>query len=646
MARSSRGRAACAVASAVFLWASGSSAAQADPDQLDQVIVTGTRIEEVRDQMPSPTTVIDQAQIELQNPVSAVDLLRSVPGLQIVQPGGGAGIVSVYLHGCQPNYTLFLVDGVKVTDSNDSRGGSFDVSTLAPGELQRVEIIRGPESAVYGADAMCGVVNFITRGRTDTWDRSLEASAGLGESWGTAVSLEGPWLEKGGVSLRAATTDQGSTVPGATFGANNFNGKLVLDRGTGYDLTLHARYVTTHGSDYPAQSGGPDFAISDARDQRETRQTDFDLAGRVEVSSVLTLNALASTYHHAVDFATPSVFSGFDETGAPIVAVPGRGEISDLARNYGALHATLDLPYGIKSILGGDFQREQGQVDGYLEIAPGFDYPDSYVLDRHISGAFAELEFTTIPGVTLSGSLRHDAPSDSEGHTTAKAGAVYSPDAGITELRIEWGQGFKEPSLWALGNALVGNPNLKTEQSRTSEFGVSRYLDDRRARIELTVYQNHFVNLVDFDNATFQFVNRPLVTGEGAEVAVHYAVTDTVSVDTHTSYSDVNMQNSGIQLLQRPKWRGGAQVTWRPVPAWSFFANGLATGRAEDYSIPPGGYVALGSYTVFNLNTEWQATPNLALKLAVDNLFDRRYYEAYGFAVAGFEPRLTVGYHF
>jgi outer membrane cobalamin receptor len=620
--------------------------AHAEPDQLEQVIVTGTRIEEVRDQMPSPTTVIDQAQIELQNPVSAVDLLRSVPGLQIVQPGGGAGIVSVYLHGCQPNYVLFLVDGVKVNDSNDSRGGSFDVSTLAPGELQRVEIIRGPESAVYGADAMCGVVNFITRGRTDTWDRSLEATAGLGESYGSAVSVEGPWLERGGLALRAATTDQGNTVPGATFGANNFNGKLVLDRGTGYDLTLHARYVTTHGSDYPAESGGPDFAVSPARDQRETRQTDFDLAGRVEVSSALTLNALASTYHHAVDYATPSVITGFDDTGAPIVAVPGRGEISDLARNYGALHATLDLPFGIKSILGGDFQHEQGQVNGYIAVAPGFNFPDSFVLDRHISGAFAEIEYTAIPGVTLSGSLRHDAPSDTEAHTTAKAGAVYSPDGGITELRLEWGQGFKEPSLWALGNALVGNPDLKSEQSRTSEFGVSRYLDDRRARIELTVYQNHFVDLVDFDNNLFQFVNRPLVTGEGAELALHYALTDAVSIDTHTSYSDVNMQESGIQLLQRPKWRGGAQVAWRPTAAWSFFANGLATGRAEDFSIPPGGYVALGSYTVFNLNAEWQATPNLALKLGVDNVFDRRYYEAYGFAVAGFEPRLTVGYHF
>src|ERR1700687_6124602 len=102
----------------------------------ETVLVTGTRISTAPETLPSPLTVLDEAQIRAMNPITLVDLLQNLPGVQLVQPGGGAGLVSFYLRGCQPNYTLFLVDGVKVTNPDDSRGGSFDLSTISIGRSE------------------------------------------------------------------------------------------------------------------------------------------------------------------------------------------------------------------------------------------------------------------------------------------------------------------------------------------------------------------------------------------------------------------------------------------------------------------------------------------------------------------------------
>ncbi|MBS0366360.1 MAG: TonB-dependent receptor [Proteobacteria bacterium] len=607
---------------------------------LEAVVVTGTRIPESPDSLPSSVTVIDRAAIELQNKTSTVDLLRNVPGIQIVQPGGGAGVVSVYLRGCQPNYVLFLVDGVKVNDSNDSRGGSFDVSSVAPGEIERVEVIRGPESAVYGADAMCGVVNFITRQRGEQWQGTAALAGGLNSSYATSLAVEGPLQARGGVALRAGTTDQGAVVPGATYGADNFSAKVRLDQGEGWDLTLHGRYAKTHGTDYPAQSGGPDFALSNARDRRSTRQSGFDVQGQFQPTGFLTLNVLGSTYHHDVDFTSPAVLVPGGNIG-----IPGRGEMSSLARDYAAAHATLDLLPGVKAILGADYLRERGSVDGYIEIFPGFSLPDSYLLRRHDTGVFVEAQYAGGNGLTLNGSLRRDAPSGAQSDSTAKAGAVYTPDGGTTEVRLEWGQGFKLPSLWALGNALVGNSALLPERSRTTEFGLTRWLMARRLKAELSVFDNHFVNLIDFDNTLFKFVNRSMVTGRGADFSLSASPVQSLTLKGQASYVQLDVRDSGVALTQRPKWRGGLELNWAASEQWSLYAGWLATGKVYDFSIPVGN-VMLGGYSRLDVNAQWRPTKSLQLQLAIDNLLDHHYYEAYGFAVAGIEPRLSVEYRF
>lgn len=623
------------------------SAADTPADtQLEQVLVTGTRLSDVAAQLPTASTVIDQQNILLRAPDTLLDLLRTLPGVQLVQPGGGAGVASFYMRGCQPNYTLFLVDGVKVTDSNDSRGGSFDLSTVSPGEISRVEVIRGPQSAVYGADALCGVVNVITKSRSDIWNTTASVTAGLRSAYDTALELSGPVLAKGGLSLRAATGDQGATVPGSSFGASAVNGKLTLDNGTGWRVVVHGRHADNHGTSYPDQSGGPQFALSPARDVRSSRATSFDAQGEFRLAAPATLNAVASSYHHQVDFASPAILTRDPErVGRLVAAIPARGEKSDLKRIYGLLDVVVALPGAVRATLGADYMRERTSLDGYLEIFPGFNLPDGYRQTRHVAAAFGELQYSGPQGLTLLGSIRRDDPSTFAAQTTSRAGFAYTPDSGDTEFRAYWGQGFKLPSLWALGNALVGNSALLPEKSRTAEIGASRWLRDRRLKLSVAVFDNRFTNLIDFDNNLFQFVNRREVTSRGGELELQYQFAAAWHVKGEATYSQIDPKDSAIPIRQRPKWRGSVEAWWVPTPQWSLYATWLTVGRTFDNAVPTGG-VMLGGYSRVDLNGEWQATRSLSVGLAVDNVLDKRFAEAVGFLTPGIEPRLSVRYRF
>ena len=122
----------------------------ARPDA-EVLVVTGTRLADTPDRLPNSISVLDLADIEARNDASVTDLLRGVPGLQVTQPGGRGGVASLFLRGGEPNFTVFMIDGVEVNDPNNTRGGSFDLATLSLDAVQRIEIVRGPQSTLYGS---------------------------------------------------------------------------------------------------------------------------------------------------------------------------------------------------------------------------------------------------------------------------------------------------------------------------------------------------------------------------------------------------------------------------------------------------------------------------------------------------------------
>ena len=156
----------------------------------ENVIVTATRL--AGEQAGSNVSIIDAQTIQARNPGSVVDLLRDLPNVYVQQAGGRGSVVSLFTRGAKPNFTLVLLDGVKANDPTNTRGGSYDFSTLDLNDIERIEFVRGPASAIYGSDAVGGVINIITRRGGDHLEAGLKAEGGSFDYARVAGHISGP----------------------------------------------------------------------------------------------------------------------------------------------------------------------------------------------------------------------------------------------------------------------------------------------------------------------------------------------------------------------------------------------------------------------------------------------------------------------
>jgi len=626
---------------AIAAGVSGAVSAQAvmPASELEMVVVTGTRLFDTQERLPYSMTLIDEAQIAARNPASLPDLLGEQTGLHVSQPGGGGGVTSLFIRGGEPNFATVLIDGVKMNDPNNTRGGSFDISSFSIGDVERVEIVRGPQSAIYGSDSLSGVVNLITQAGAPKWGFDVTAEGGTHEYYNFAAAVAGPVTSKGGFTLRAATRDDGTSIVGSSFENTTVNAKLVLDEGTGWDVAIHGRYADSEGSAFPEDSGGPEYAVIRARDNKSATDSAFGIDGGFAITPAWTLRGTAYLYDHDDTFSSPGIAPGVRD------GVPPRKADSSLTRDYVSGYAVWQATRGLAVTFGADYQGEDGKSNGYIEFGPGFQVPSSFKLNRDIVGIFGELQFEPAAGLTILGSVRNDDPDVGDAQTTTRVGAVYTFNSSTTRLHANWGQGFKLPSFFALGHPLVGNPDLKPETSESYDFGVEQAFLGGRVQVGATYFNNDYQDLIDFDPEIFLQVNRDSVTTSGVEFEARYDPAAELGFRANVTYIDYQIPTGSDPLRQRPDWSGGIDATWRPMASVEATLAWLNVGQTYDTSIPTGG-MNLDAYNRVDVNVRWEAADSLVVALAVDNLLNAHYEDAIGFPAPGILPRLSVRYRF
>jgi outer membrane cobalamin receptor len=617
----------------------GSAWAQVDSDGPDVIVVTGTRLAEPLDRQPNATSVIQLEDIEARNDASVVDLLRALPGIQVTQPGGRGGVASLFLRGGEPNFTVFMIDGIQVNDPNNTRGGSFDLGTLSLADIERVEVVRGPQSSIYGSDALSGVVNVITKSGSDKLAASIEGELGGDDFERGFAEISGPVGEHGGFSVQGVSLDDGDPVEGSQFELDSVAGKITLQPADNLNLRLNARYADSNGTSFPEDSGGPELAVIRAVDRKDAE--DFSIGGNLawQVNDQWSVTAVAGYYDRDDSFLSPGVAPGARDP------VPPNGTDSDLERTNLALRAQFNPVDWLAGTVGVDFEREDGNADGFVEVAPGVQVPNSFELERDIWGVFGEVRYNVLDNWLLQGSLRFDDPDEAASETKGKVGTLWTLNDGRTRLQANYGKGFKLPSFFALGSSLVGNPDLRPEESASVDIGVWQSFFDQRLTVDVTLFYNDFDNLIDFDFDLFTNVNRESVETQGVEVGINARLTEELTVTGHATYTDIDVKNVDTQLRQRPDWRGGADLTWQPGERWLLNLGWLYVDETFDSSIPTGGQT-LDSYHRVDANLQWQATPRLRFAIAVDNLLDENYEEAIGFPAPDLRARFSARYRF
>ncbi len=602
----------------------------------EELLVTGTRLPAATALFPGATTVLDRAGIDARNDALAVDLLRDVPGLHVNQPGAG-GVAQVFIRGAEPNFTVFLLDGIEVNDLNNTRGGSFDLASLNLADLERVEIVRGPQSSIYGSDGLAGVVNFISRDAGATPGAAVELEAG-GEGFRRgSLRADGPLGATAGVAVQASHRDDGEAVPGSTNEVDTVSARLRWQPAAAVLARAQVRHARSARTTYPEQSGGPELAV--LPDLESGEADDLTVGGDLAwtLNDRVALEAIASVYDRSDQYDSPGI--------APFDVIPPNGARNDLERRYGALRATVSAGTRLEGTVGVDHQRESGTSGGYVEFEPGNPLPTSFDLDRRVLGLFAEGRFRPADPWVLQASLRRDDPDEADAETTARLGAVYSLPDGATRVRVNWGTGFKLPGFFALGSPLVGNPDLRPETSTSLELGLSRVLAGGAGQVDLALFDNDYEDLIDLDPDTFRNVNRDRVTTRGAELAGTVALSSAVSLRGHVTFTDIDVKGADRELQQRPEWRGGAALRWQPSGTWLADLDWLYTGDVLDSSLPTG-QLTLPAWNRVDLSVTWTPVPGLAVTFAVDNLLDAHYEEAIGFPAAGLRPRLGFRFGF
>lgn len=579
---------------ALALVAPVSFAAPADAaETLDAVVVTATRSPMPIARGLAATTVLDRAAIEQAQAPDLIDLLARQAGIDVSRTGGPGSASTLFLRGGNSNHTLVLVDGVRV---NSVQQGLYDFANLPLDRIERIEIVRGPRAALWGSDAIGGVIQIFTR---DPGQR--------------------------GAQLRAGRFDRREAA--AQWGLSGERGSLGIGGGVqdaeGYN-------VSTPGS----------FGFDPDRDGFRNRH--LSLGGRTTLGTqALGVNLLSTVAD--VEFDRGVTESHSVSGGATL-----GGPLADRWTHSLALgEAREDLR--TRSSFGSRFESRRRSLDWLHDWALsdgqallfGLNRVDEdavsrnaanavvYDRGRHNTGVFTAWR-GAIGAQQWDLAARRDDSSQFGATTTAQA--AWGLDVGDGwRLRASWGQGFRAPNTNELyspgfGGLFAGNPALGPERSRSAELGLGWQGSD--GGLDLSAYRSRVTDLIAFAGPTFGATNINQARLDGVELDGRWAL-GRVGLRGHLGWQRAENAATGAPLLRRAPRKAAVSVDVPLNARLRFGVDTTAASRRQDFDGPLGGYTRVDLRMEADLGTDW------ALRARVENLLDRPYTLASGFATPG-----------
>jgi outer membrane cobalamin receptor len=592
---------------------------------IDSIVVVESRLGDEEYRLGTQLSV-DEAELEVIVPADAEQLLKRLPGISVHRPGGPGGVSEVFLRGAESNFTAVFVDGVRMNDSSNTRGGAFDFSNLAAAEIKRVDVAMGAMSAIYGSDAMAGVIR-MDSSYPESRLAEIYGEVGSESDWRAGASATLPVGEEIDLGLRVATLDGGDAVEGSGLELTTVAARLSGDRLAGAGWQVDMRHAERERTSFPEVSGGPELAV--ARDLEVADGSQSSVSARFDFSAGGGWQSELTASHLFIedDVVTPAVAPGVLE-GQPAFTTDTEYRRSQLFwSNRLELDGNRDLAAGL------DLVDEDGRDDGSVDL--GFAVvPNAYRLDRTIASGFLEYGQDWLSGVSANLAVRVDH-FESDTRLSGKIGVAKSLPAHDARLWARIANGFKLPSFFALGNPLYGNPDLEPEKVRNIELGYDQSLGGR-FEYSVSVFTSRYDNLVDFDFETFTNVNRGRIDIDGVTASVSYLLDTDLRTTADATWAQIDSASG--ELRRRPEETAGIGFAWEPG-AWSLDATMRYVGSRLITSIPTGD-VRDGAYTYVDATLAYSPSDTLRLWLAVDNLFDSNYEDAPGFPAPGVTVRV------
>jgi vitamin B12 transporter len=591
---------------------------------LPQVGITGSRLPVTPSGLAQSVTVIDQKQIQESSPARVEDILGRLTGVYVDQAGKTGGFSSLYMRGAENSHLLIMIDGVKVNDPTTTRGSAYDLSAIDVDQIERIEVLRGPASAIHGGEALAGVVNIITKKSTQP-GVSGSVYGALGQDRfqkiGGSVAVGGE-VVRGQVSV--GHSREGSSTDDGFLRLNTFSGSLRATPSASVAGELFVHRAERLSDAFPDDSGGPRLAVNREKTRRDATDTIYGASLSGGDPALARFQAGASVYERK-----ESANNAFIDPG---VRFPVPAFVSDTNFRRTTLHATATHSWDsfASVVVGWEHQNEKGDLNSVGD----FDFdgnPDTlkFRLERRTDSLFAEGRIQIAKPVSLQIGLRRDKVQGLGTETTPHLGAVWDLPNGSTTLKASYGKGFKPPSFFALGFPIGGNPNLRPERSKNAELTLAHRFDGEASSIQVSVFQIDYKDLVDFDATTFSNINRGTVVVKGIEPTLKVRIADRLRTQLGLTLLDIKEKDGLSPLRNRPEKKATASVVWDIDDRSSLFAVASYTGRFLDRSNPTGD-IFLPGFTTVDMAYSIRFG-KLRTKLAVDNLLNRHYEQFVGF---------------
>ena len=595
----------------------------------EELIVTGSYNPVTNEQLSSSVSVINKEDLLRLSSTNVIDALRQIPSLWVEEQGGPGGVTSIALRGAEANHTLVLLDGVQLNDPTNTRGGAFDLNSINIESIERIEIIRGAQSAVYGSDALAGVIHIITQAPGKATTR-INGTAGSDDYRSLGASTSGTFKNLG-YAFSVQSKDAGEPVPGSTAKNTEFTSRLNWQQDN-HRVDFNYRYFEGERTSFPEQSGGPEFALDRSLDRSEYTDQNLGLGWTMQVSEIWQSRIQASWYAREETTDSPGI--------VPYVPqLPPNGSEIDFERTNASWINTLGDKDSLWFNLGVEYKREEGTNLGYMMSRDIM--PLDFSLLRETNSAFINANAYLTKDWLIQASWRHDDPNTYSAQDTAQFGTRYQLSEQVA-LFANWGEGFKLPSFFALGHPMTGNPDLEPETVKSADVGIE--FSGERFSSRLSYFDHHYRNLIDFDSETFRNVNRSRVDMSGAESELSWQVQPHLALRVHASYTDIDMISSDNHLLGRPQLTYGTSVHYDPSDAWQFNLRYLRVDERFAVSLVDGDGIeqVLDAYNRVDANINWQMNSHVRFGLSLENLTDENYYTDIGFPAVGQSAKLNV----
>ncbi|MDA9306749.1 TonB-dependent receptor [Gammaproteobacteria bacterium] len=620
---------------------SGFSAAHQVDGDMKNILVSASLLPITSKRSANAITIIGSDQIKNRAVVSVSDLLRDVAGLAVSRSGVQGSQTQIRVRGGEANHLLVLIDGVEV--NNPSQNDEFNWGNLVASDIERIEVIRGPQSSMLGSDAMAGVVNIITRSADQPLSTNIFSEIGSFNTQNNGISIG---LKDGAFDMRLGISDlqtdgdnisrSGSEKDGyentnlnlksgwrvsnqlnLTLAARQSDGINEFDADINFDSLIDdqddlSKFLSSTKrlkADYSSLDGHWQHQLSIARSTNENAEFNGNIPGTATYSNKdqqrLVSSLLWSELNHRLSFLVEREEEKFQQ----------RGVIND---------------YGIFGIYDPNQKRSRDTDSMALEYRAD-------ISDK----------------LTVAASTRYDDNSEFNTGNTSRIEAIYQINDSL-RMRSAYGTAIKNPTFterFGFYTNFIGNPSLEPEQSSNWELGIDQQFLEGHSSISFTLFNSELENEIDgnfVDPVTFRYtsVNRAgLSKRQGMELITLNQFNDAVSLNFSYTYTDA-VESDGndryVDEVRRPRHTGSLNLSWQVKDTLHINTNAQYNGSQIDVVYPAN--VKLADYTLINLSANYKATQNLDIYIRFDNLFDESYEEVFSYQTLGFSANVGIRY--